>query len=173
MGGINENPVAGDDRAQGDSRKSTPLNNRTKTPAQALSPWKRAATETLLTLRTKFPQCFARLDLSRRQPLKIGIHADIVAMAPELRPVDVGRALKFYAGHVRYLASCTEGTHRIDLAGQAVGIVTAAEAAHAAELLAKIKGGRQRQARPNTPPRLSLSDLKIAARKRASAGGAS
>lgn len=143
--------------------------------AQAPSAWRLAAIETLLVLRTKFPQCFARLDLRSRAPIKVGINADIVAALPDLPAVDVGRALKFYVGQVSYLAHCTEGKSRVDLDGQPAGAVTASEAEHARNLLARL-AKRQKQkpqaastlapTPPLTPKRLTLAALKEAAAKR-------
>jgi ProP effector len=126
-------------------------------------------------LRAKFPQCFARLDQRSRQPLKIGIHADILVAAPEIDPTNLGKALQLYTHQTGYLAQCVEGRHRIDLSGEPAGIITAAEAEHARTLLAKCKGGRQRQPQtgPAAPPaklKLSLSDLKAAAVRRRSVG---
>jgi ProP effector len=175
----NENPVARDDRVEGDqSRKNPPLNSEPRAPRQAASAWKRAATDTLLVLQARFPQCVARLHLSRRQPLKLGVHLDVIAALPELPVADIRRALKFYVGDIRYLQSCTEGKHRIDLDGKPAGIVTAEEAAHCKNSLDGILAKRQRrkpQSRPGSPPpaapskKLSLADLKAAAvRKRVS-----
>ena len=173
----NEYPASGDAGATWDSSKNTPLNNQPRPLPQAPSAWKRAAIDTLTVLRAKFPLCFARLDLRSRTPLKVGIHADILTAAPEIDPSDLGKALHLYTRHAGYLAQCVEGQPRIDLSGQPAGALTAAEAEHARTLLAKIKGGhqRQRQTEPAAPPhKLSLSDLKAAAvRKRTVAGGAS
>jgi sRNA-binding protein len=135
-----------------------------------------AAVNTLLTLRQRFPAAIARLDLPSRRPLKVGIAAYIIAAIPEFTPADIGRALNVYVNGVAYLEACTEGTPRVGLDGKAAGVVTATEAAYAAKLVAKIK----RKRRPTSPPastaspkKISLSDLKAAARKRAAViGGA-
>ena len=157
----NRSPGSGDARAQEGSREiEQPLNNQTERQSQAPSAWKRAAIDTLIVLRTKFPLCFARLDHRFRTPLKVGIHADILTAAPEIDPSDLGKALHLYTRHAGYLAQCVEGQHRIDLTGS-LPAPTAAEAEHARTLLAKIKGGhqRQRQTEPAVPPhKLSLSD---------------
>ena len=127
-----------------------------------------AAINTLLMLRQRFPAAFARLDLTRRQPLKIGIRNDIIAAVPEIAATEIGLALKIYAGHVSYLSQCVEGAARIDLDGEPAGVVTATEAAYAAKLVAKIKRGRPTPVPPpaSPPQRLTLAALKEAAAKR-------
>jgi ProP effector len=134
-----------------------------------------AAIQTLLLLRTRFPQCFLRLDSRSRPPLKIGIHLDIIAAMPELLAADVRNTLRLYTGDAKYLSGCTEGKDRIGLDGQPVGAVTAAEAAHCRDSLAGIvakRGQRKPHAQPEpalappTPKKLSLQDLREAAAKR-------
>jgi ProP effector len=171
----NKDPATCDGGAQEDC-SGRPLNKPPKTPPQAPSAWKRAATDTLLALRAKFPACFA----SSRQPLKLKIHLDILAAAPEIHPVNIGRALKLYTSNVGYRRECVEARPRIDLSGNPAGAVTAAEAAHAAELLAK-----QRKPRAGTPissppsaqsapsPRLTLAALKEAAKRKSISGNVS
>jgi hypothetical protein len=44
--------------------------------------YREAAIETLLILRQRFPQAFARLNARIRRPLKIGIHHDLAAAMP-------------------------------------------------------------------------------------------
>jgi ProP effector len=151
---------------------NSPLNKPPESLPQG-SPWVRTATDTLCSLRAKFPACFARLDHRSRQPLKLKIHIDILAAAPDIDPINVGKALKLYTGHVAYLSQCVEGKDRVDLDGKAAGSVTMQQAAYAAELMAKIR----RKRRPTSPPasmapskKISFSDLKAAARKRAAMG---
>jgi sRNA-binding protein len=172
----NENPVARDDRAKGDqSRKNPPLNSEPQAPRQAASAWKRTAIETLSSLRIKFPACFA----GSRQPLKLKIHIDIIAAAPAIDPANIGRALKLYTGHVGYLRACVEGRARIGLDSQPFGTVSASEAKHAADVLAKVKGKSQPPpalssplASTSAPPRLTLATLKEAAKRKSTSGGA-
>ena len=159
---------------------NSPIVKPPEFPRQAPSAWKRAATETLCSLRAAFPACFARLDHRSRQPLKLKINPDIIAALPEIHRWYVGKALKLYTSHIGYIAQCVEGKRRIGLDGQPAGIVTAAEAAHAAELLAK-----RRKPRTGTPlssppsaqstpsPRLTLATLKEAAKRKSVSGGTS
>jgi sRNA-binding protein len=166
----NENPVARGDRAEGDqSRKNSPLNSEPQAPRQAPSAWKCAAAKTLCSLRAKFPDCFA----GSRQPLKLKVREDIIASAPEIDPVNVGRALKLYTSHVAYLSQVIEGADRIGIDGKPAGAVTEAEAKHAAELLAKRRKRKPQTAPASPPKKLSVADLKAAAaRKRTAAGAA-
>ena len=80
-----------------------------------------------------YPSCFRR----PRQPLKIGIHNDIVARHPELRPSLIARALKTYTRSVGYLTTLKAGAVRIDLEGNPVGTVTAADEEDAKRKIAK------------------------------------
>jgi ProP effector len=131
-----------------------------------------AAIKTLLALRQNFPAAIARLDVTRRQPLKVGIAADIAAAMPEIAAAEIALALKIYTSHVGYLTACIEGAERIDLAGQPAGAVTASEAAYAAKLFTKIRRSRPTPVPPpastSPPKKISIADLKAAAaRKRA------
>ena len=82
--------------------------------------------------------------------------------------------LRIYTSHVAYLRCCTEGAARIDLDGKTAGIVTATEATYASNRLAKIQRRNRATTGASTstggtrsaPKRLSMVDLKQAARKR-------
>jgi len=80
-----------------------------------------------------YPSCFRQ----PRQPLKIGIHNDIVARHPELRPSLIARALETYTRSLGYLETLTAGAARIDLEGNPVGTVTAADQEDAKRKIAK------------------------------------
>src|SRR5262249_19680472 len=79
------------------------------------------------------PNCFRQPS----QPLKIGIHNDIIARHPELQPGLVASALRMYTRSVGYLETLKAGTARIDLEGNPVGTVTAADEADAKRKIAK------------------------------------
>jgi ProP effector len=142
-----------------------------------------------------YPRAFFR-DLAQRRPLKIGIHRDLSSDASHgLSPTELRQALGWYCRSPGYLASMIEGTERIDLNGMPAGTVTA-EAVGAAVKIARLsqKGREQREteagekvvavaaaaerqmekaATPvrqdkndNAVRRLSLSDLRVAARQR-------
>jgi sRNA-binding protein len=139
-----------------------------------------AAVDTLLTLRQKFPQAFARLNDNRRRPLKVGIHVDIAAALPDLDEVAIGRALKFYVSDLRYHRAVAGGAERIDLDGNPAGTVSAGEAENSkrsvAGIEAKLAKRREHLAaarpqptpttQPEKPKRLTLADLKTAVAQR-------
>ena len=137
--------------------------------------WHTARVDTLLTLRQKFPKAFARLSDYKRRPLKIGIHLDIAAALPDLDPIGISRALRFYVSDIRYHRACIEGAERIDLDGNPAGVVSQTEAGNSARSVAsieaKLAARRQRRAAesspapttiPEKPKRLTLADLKVA-----------
>jgi hypothetical protein len=84
MAHTNKDPASGAGGALwgGSGKNESPLNSQDNPLPQARSSRHTAIIETLLILRAKYPQCFARLDLIRRQPLKVGIAADIAAAMP-------------------------------------------------------------------------------------------
>jgi sRNA-binding protein len=128
----------------------------------------------LLAGRLRFPNAIARLHERKRQPLKIGIHSDLIAAMPEFPAAQIELALGIYTTSATYHAACTEGAERIDLDGQPVGVVTADEAAHAAAALEKIRARKRRAAQivpaptppPPAPQRITLSALREAAHRR-------
>ena len=89
--------------------------------------------EGIAQLAELYPSCFRR----PRQPLKIGIHNDIIARHPELRPSLIASALKTYTRSLGYLETLTAGAARIDLEGNPVGSVTAADEEDAKRKIAK------------------------------------
>jgi ProP effector len=116
----------------------------------------------------RFPKTFAR-DPAERPPLKRGIDRDLVARLDGLSSrTALKRVLGGYTACLEYRAKLIEGAARIDLDGNPAGMVTASEAAYAlAPKPAKTK------LTPSTPPalppkpkRMSLDDLRRAARQR-------
>jgi ProP effector len=86
---------------------------------------------TIADLAGRWPKCFSVLE-TRRRPLKLGIHEDIAAAAPDLDPTDLSNALRYYVGNLFYLNACTIGAPRVDLNGDACGEVTAEQVASSA-----------------------------------------
>jgi ProP effector len=135
-----------------------------------------------------WPKAFF-INQDARRPLKLGIHRDMVGQAHGLSGTDLRRAVSQYCGSPGYLAACTEGAVRIDLAGMPAGMVTA-EAVAAAVKMALSQKTRQREAKAEravaaavapeqqtekastkaAPKRLSLSELRTAARQRQATG---
>ena len=137
--------------------------------------------EGIAQLAELYPNCFRQPG----QPLKIGIHNDIIARHPELQPGLIASALRTYTRSVGYLETLKAGAARIDLEGNPVGTVTAADEADARRKIAKaarraaakpvagragqqdpIPDAKSRHPAPAGPPRLGLEGLKAAAQAR-------
>lgn len=88
-------------------------------------------------LQQHFPQAFPK-NPAPKVPLKIGIFADLLAQAPTLAltEAELRDALRTWCRGTRYWACLTEAAPRVDLAGQAVGHVTAAEASRGRQMRA-------------------------------------
>ena len=116
----------------------------------------------------RFPRTFAR-DPAGRSPLKRGIDRDLVARLDGLSSrTALKRILGGYTACPEYRAKLIEGAARIDLDGNPAGAVTASEAAYA--LAPKPVKTKLTPATPSAPPpkpkRMSLDDLRKAARQR-------
>jgi ProP effector len=121
-----------------------------------------------------FPKTFT---VDSKKPLKVGIASDLIGrLDGAIRPRELGLALTLYCNSAAYLRSCKTGAERIDLDGNAAGVVTAAQAEHAIDKLAEFKAKAKKvglaATKPQPPPaeaspkKLSLVDLKIAAQMR-------
>jgi ProP effector len=139
-------------------------------------------------LAERFPAAFA-VNPCYRQPLKLGIHLDILAqLSDTIAPRDLSDALRIYVGNIKYLKSLVTGAERVDINGMPAGTVTAEHAdiakAQYEQRCAKRKTKQKQQAptngaakaelRPATvekkpdaaPRRISLADLRAAAKAR-------
>jgi ProP effector len=110
------------------------------------------ARQLVTTLAERWPKCFA-VKSCRRVPLKIGIAANIAAAG---FAGDLALALRWYTGSTEYKQALKAGAARIDLDGNAAGVVSNLEARSAAAVLAK-------RSLPPPAKRLSLADLRAAA----------
>lgn len=86
-----------------------------------------------------YPSVF---NLEDAKPLKIGIH-EALAEDGKLSKTKIRRALATYVRQTAYLKSLVAGAQRVNLAGEADGEVSADEAAHAQEELAKRRARRK------------------------------
>ena len=143
--------------------------------------------EGIAQLAELYPNCFRRPG----QPLKIGIHNDVIARHPERQPGLIASALRTYTRAVGYLKTLKAGSARIDLEGNSVGTVTAKDEEDARRKIAKAakraaaKAIEDRKGKsatvpdpsglvaatpqpiaPAGPPRLGLAGLKAAAQAR-------
>jgi ProP effector len=150
---------------------------------------KHARTKAVITvLAAKFPKCFAVPD-ARRRPLKVGIDADLLAaLGGSIRRTELIRALAMYCSSEGYLERVLIGSWRVDLEGKPAGAVSADDEKHAKAKQAGIRTRREAvmaaaimqaaasraqgpslapRAEPGPgPKRLSLADLREAARRR-------
>jgi len=86
-----------------------------------------------------YPQTFSRDNV---RPLKIGIQEDLIA-DEKLARNRIKRALATYVRSLAYLRSVQEGAERIDLKGEASGVVSASEAEHAQGRVKEIQAQRR------------------------------
>lgn len=94
--------------------------------------------EGIAQLAELYPNCFRQ----PRQPLKIGIHNDVIARHPELRPSLIASALKSYTRSPAYLETLKAGSPRIDLEGNPVGTIHLQAAEHAQHTTKPLRGSR-------------------------------
>ncbi|SET15364.1 RNA chaperone ProQ [Thorsellia anophelis] len=91
-------------------------------------------------LSKKFPNCFA-LE-GEIKPLKLGIFQDIIedeAVAAEFSKTNLRAALRYYTMSWKYLAAVKEGVNRVNLLGEASGIVDEKQSEHAKNQLEEAK----------------------------------
>jgi ProP effector len=77
-------------------------------------------------LEERFPLAFA---CKPKQPLKLGIHKDIKKAEPTLSGKQITLGLQNYVSGMTYREATIAGAPRIDLNGDAVGLVTAEQEA--------------------------------------------
>ncbi len=113
---------------------------------------KRAVSAVHALLIQRFPNAFPK-DYDAIRPLKLGIHADLIARAPDLDPILLRRALANHTQRDGYWLALIHGRgdHRYDLDGQPAGTVTPEERAEAQKQLdASMKRGQDRAERVRT-----------------------
>lgn len=89
----------------------------------------------------RYPETFFK---GHTQPLKTGIHLDLVAREPWPEKL-VRRALACYVHLPRYLKAVRADAMRVDLDGQAAGTVTEGEARHARKQLDELTKKQKKQ----------------------------
>ncbi|PJG86574.1 RNA chaperone ProQ [Conservatibacter flavescens] len=105
--------------------------------------------EIIAYLAEKFPLCFSTE--GEAKPLKVGIFQDLSeALEGDERvsKTQLRQVLRQYTSNWRYLHGCREGAQRVDLQGNACGVLEKEHAEHAAEQLqtAKAKLAEKRAA---------------------------
>lgn len=91
-------------------------------------------------LSEKFPHCFVAE--GEAKPLKIGLFQDLAAALESDDKINknlLRQVLRKYTLSWRYLYACREGAVRVDLSGNAAGVVDSQQAEHAAQTLAAEK----------------------------------
>jgi|SRR5262245_37598511 len=147
-----------------------------------------AIESTISLLCERFPRAFARFE-QRRQPLKVGIHRDVLAAGLEVPEKDLKIALRIYVSNRVYRSRLRVGATRIDLNGNPAGVVTPEQVAHlrprangelngaSREMAQGAAHGINTVAAPPEQPalkpsaiasvkRMSLADLRAAAQRR-------
>jgi sRNA-binding protein len=146
-----------------------------------------------------FPMCFTMGKWEAHRPLKVGIHADLVASGL-VTPRECTIALTAYTGRLQYQRAVAAGGARFDLDGNIAGEVAPDQIEHAravvvhleslsaarAEAARKLavepkRAAKQVKRKPKSPPpasspteprrQLGLADLKAAAAARRNGGG--
>ncbi|WP_239493878.1 RNA chaperone ProQ [Pasteurella multocida] len=96
--------------------------------------------EVIAYLVEKFPLCFS-LE-GEAKPLKIGLFQDLAEALQDderVSKTQLRQALRAYTSNWRYLHGCKAGAERVDLQGNACGILEQEHAEHAAQQLAEAK----------------------------------
>ncbi len=91
----------------------------------------------------RFPACFVDRKETPR-PIKIGIHRDIFARAPDIPQSWVRWTMRHYVGNWLYHLATVIGVQRVDLDGADAGPVTLENSTHAEAQLLKYHTQRGR-----------------------------
>jgi ProP effector len=100
-----------------------------KNPAKQKPAWLEYAQYGVELLKAHFPNCFK--DIKETQPLKVGIKQDLAKLLSTRTEIVIGdkacmvSSLAYYVNSLAYLKNMTAGATRIDLDGNAAGLVTA------------------------------------------------
>jgi sRNA-binding protein len=116
---------------------------------------------TIALLAERYPNAFFVLG-KQRKPLQVGI-ANHIEIDDVVRLTDLRWALGAYCCSPGYLRSFQAGVPRLDLDGNAAGIVTEAEADHARRKLDEVLARRQRKPQPQATAGTQLEQKRAAA----------
>ncbi|MBD9484034.1 ProQ/FinO family protein [Pseudomonas sp. PDM14] len=141
-------------RAEKEQAKTDRTKQRKRQPSQQEKPREKdPAVDAIWRLQKHFPLAFP-VNPAPKVPLKEGIlkdaeqHLELLGVSSE--QLKLGIATWCRGG--RYWASMTENAPRLDLSGQAVGIVTAAQALHAKQQAQRQRRqARRDQSAPKAP----------------------
>lgn len=93
----------------------------------------------LQLLMDAYPKVFDRNNV---RPLKIGIQEDLIA-DEKVAKNKIKRALASYVRSLNYIRSIREGVERVNIAGEAAGLVSAEESLHAKNKLRELNKQRR------------------------------
>lgn len=121
-------------------QKAQPKKN--KNPEKAVKPpqkpaWLEQAQYGVELLRAHFPGCFR--EIKEIQPLKVGIKQDLVKHLSTREDIVIGdkacmvNSLAYYVNSPAYHKQVVAGATRVDLEGNAVGLVSAEEATYSSD----------------------------------------
>jgi ProP effector len=96
-----------------------------------------------------FPKCFFEHS-SDRLPLKVGIGHELEALELQIDPQELSYVLGWYTGSTGYLRAMKVGAARVGLNGTPAGVVSEADARHAAHEIAR-RGELRRNLRSRKP----------------------
>lgn len=123
------------EQAKQAQRAARPKAPRQRASAPTAAPPVDPVVRNIGKLQQRFPLAFPK-NPAPKVPLKIGIFADLQAQALEHSEAELRDALRTWCRGARYWACLTEGAQRVDLAGEAAGHVTAAEASRGRQMRA-------------------------------------
>jgi ProP effector len=127
-------------QAKSDRKEATTTNsaNRPSPSTQAAREPLDPVVHTIGKLQKRFPRAFPRSPASK-VALKVGVLDDLLLHGPELKLTEqqVRDAIKVWCKGARYWSCLTEGSPRVDLAGNQVSEVTASEAGRAKHLASR------------------------------------
>jgi|SRR6185436_1733306 len=89
-------------------------------------------------LARRFSQCFRGFS-QPKLPLKTGIVVDAIIACPDIKPHAVALAIADYCRGASYHAAMVEGAARVDLDGNAAGLVSRRAAERARRILKKLE----------------------------------
>jgi hypothetical protein len=131
-------------------------------------PKKRSNRAILKILQQRWPKCFQALPNGDHQPLKVGIHEDLLAVPDlEIYPSDLRRFLGHYVRKPPYLLGAHVGMARVDLDGNPRGTLSADDVHHFQYWCQRVRDRRNRETwckralnvKSAWPPRLQLPRL--------------
>lgn len=152
-------------RAEKEPLKTESTKPRKRAPSEQAKPREKdPVVEAIWRLQKHFPLAFP-VSPAPKVPLKEGIlkdaeqHLALLGLTSE----QLKQGIATWCKGSRYWAGMTENASRLDLSGQAVGTVTAAQALHAKQQVSRQRGqARRKQSKPKDRLQAATSDDAVA-----------